>query len=231
MMPANFLNLGLIHTVFPAARIIHMRRHPIDTCLSIYFQTFSTTHPYANDLNSLAHYYQEYVRMMDHWREVLPPATLLEVPYEALVADQEGLDAGACWNSPGCRGIPTAWIFTARSGWSSPPANGSVRQKMHKASAGRWRHYAAHVGTAARAVVCCRRMKGTAMDPIAATPQPTDANPAGRLPPRRRRHASNSRCCACAACCRAGDFRSPCRRPKRCAPKCRRTVTRFICWR
>jgi tetratricopeptide (TPR) repeat protein len=144
-MPANFLNLGLIHTVFPAARIIHMRRHPIDTCLSIYFQTFSTTHPYANDLDTLAHYYQEYVRMMDHWREVLPPATLLEVPYEALVADQEGWTrrmlefAGLPWD-PHCLDFHrTERVVITTSKWQ-------VRQKMHKASAGRWRHYAAHVG-------------------------------------------------------------------------------------
>ncbi len=41
-MPGNFHYLGLIHAVFPNARIVHMQRNPIDTCLSIYFQHFST---------------------------------------------------------------------------------------------------------------------------------------------------------------------------------------------
>src|SRR6266481_923702 len=61
-LPANFLYAGLIHAAFPQARIIHMQRQSIDTCLSIYFQNFLSVGPYANDLDSLAHYYGEYVR-------------------------------------------------------------------------------------------------------------------------------------------------------------------------
>ena len=54
-MPGNFLHLGLIHAALPNARIIHMRRDPIDTCLSIYFQHFEAFHSYATDLPDLAH--------------------------------------------------------------------------------------------------------------------------------------------------------------------------------
>ena len=61
-MPANFLYAGLIHCALPQARIIHMQRHPIDTCLSIYFQNFFNIGPYANDLGNLAHFYREYLR-------------------------------------------------------------------------------------------------------------------------------------------------------------------------
>ena len=39
-MPANFLYLGLIHAALPEARMIHMQRNPLDTCLSIYFENF-----------------------------------------------------------------------------------------------------------------------------------------------------------------------------------------------
>ena len=66
-MPANFLSLGLIHEALPNARIIHIRRNPIDTCLSIYFQHFRSAHSYADDLDDLAHYYGEYSRLMKHW--------------------------------------------------------------------------------------------------------------------------------------------------------------------
>jgi tetratricopeptide (TPR) repeat protein len=83
-MPANFLYAGLIHAALPRARIIHMRRHPLDTCLSIYFQNFFNIGPYANDLDDLAHYYDEYLRISNYWRAVLPTTALLEVPYEAL---------------------------------------------------------------------------------------------------------------------------------------------------
>jgi hypothetical protein len=150
-MPANFMNLGSIHAAFPNARIIHMRRHPIDTCLSIYFQYFSSTHPYANDLENLAHYYGEYVRITDHWRAMLPPTTLLEVPYESLVEDQEGWSRrmvefiGLPWD-PRCLDFhQTQRAVITTSKWQ-------VRQKIHTASAGRWRNYQPFVGPLLRLV-------------------------------------------------------------------------------
>jgi tetratricopeptide (TPR) repeat protein len=51
-MPGNFMFLGFIHPALPNAHIIHMRRDPIDTCLSIYFQHFQSAHSYTNDLLS-----------------------------------------------------------------------------------------------------------------------------------------------------------------------------------
>jgi len=139
-MPGNFMNLGLIYAALPGARIIHMRRHPIDTCLSIYFQTFSTTHPYANDLPDLAHYYGQYVRMMAHWRAVLPANALLEVPYEGLVVDQENWTrrmlefAGLPWDANCLDFHQTQRVVITSSKWQ-------VRQKMHATSAGRWHNY------------------------------------------------------------------------------------------
>ena len=88
-MPSNFLYAGLIHATFPRARIIHMQRNPLDTCLSIYFQNFHNITPFTSDLGDLAHYYQQYVRIMNHWRNVLPKSSLLEVPYEALIEEPE----------------------------------------------------------------------------------------------------------------------------------------------
>jgi tetratricopeptide (TPR) repeat protein len=139
-MPANFMHAGLVHMTFPRARIIHVRRDPLDTCLSIYFQNFFNMGPHGNDLASLAHYYREYRRVTDHWRAVLPAATLLEVPYEALVADQEGwtrrmLDFIALPWDPICLDFyKTERVVLTASRWQ-------VRQKIHGASAGRWRHY------------------------------------------------------------------------------------------
>jgi tetratricopeptide (TPR) repeat protein len=144
-MPANFWYAGLIHAAFPRARIIHMRRHPIDTCLSIYFQNFFNVDPYANDLHSLAHYYAEYLRITDHWRAVLPARTLLEVPYEGLVEDQEGWTRrmveflGLAWD-PKCLDFhQTERVVITASKWQ-------VRQKIHASSAGRWRNYEKFVG-------------------------------------------------------------------------------------
>ncbi len=144
-MPMNFLNLGLIHAVFPRARIIHMRRHPIDTCLSIYFQHFADQHPYAQDLEDLAHYYREYARLMQHWRRCLPAGSLFELPYEALVGDQaawtrrllEFLDLS--WDPRCLEFHRTERVVITTSKWQ-------VRQRLYGASAGRWRHYEPWVG-------------------------------------------------------------------------------------
>jgi tetratricopeptide (TPR) repeat protein len=144
-MPANFLYAGLIHAVFPNARIIHMQRHPLDTCLSIYFQNFFNIGAYANDLDNLAHYYREYLRLTAHWRATLPASALLEVPYEALIEDQEGwtrrmLDfVGLPWDPKCLEFHATDRVVITASKWQ-------VRQKINTASAGRWRNYEKYVG-------------------------------------------------------------------------------------
>jgi tetratricopeptide (TPR) repeat protein len=144
-MPANFLHLGLIHAVFPRARIIHMQRDPLDTCLSLYFQNFFHLHPWASDLGDLVQYYQQYLRVTDHWRVVLPEISLLEVPYEALIADQEQWTrrilafVGLHWD-PRCLDFhETRRTVITASRWQ-------VRQKIYAASVGRWRRYEGHIG-------------------------------------------------------------------------------------
>ena len=144
-MPANFMSLALIHDALPHARIIHLRRSPRDTCLSIYFQHFKTNLAYANDLEDLAAYYVEYLRLMEHWRSVLPANILLDVPYEGLVADQES------WSRRMIEFIGLPWdvacldfhrterrVMTA-SKWQ-------VRQRISSASVGRWRNYQTSLG-------------------------------------------------------------------------------------
>jgi hypothetical protein len=139
-MPANFLSLGLIHEALPNARIIHMRRNPIDTCLSIYFQHFRGSHSYARDLDDLAHYYAEYLRIMQHWRRILPESAILEVPYEGLVRDQED------WTRKMLQFIAVPWDprcidfhETNRSVMSA--SKWQVRQRMSRSSIERWRNY------------------------------------------------------------------------------------------
>jgi len=87
-MPNNYWHLGLIQLMFPAAKIIHCVRDPLDTCLSCYFQDFAGQHPYANDLFNLGMYYRQYERLMGHWRNVLH-LQVMDVRYEDLVANTE----------------------------------------------------------------------------------------------------------------------------------------------
>lgn len=143
--PTNFMLLGLIHAALPRARIIHMRRNPIDTCLSIYFQHFEAANTHANDLEDLAHYYREYRRLMRHWRTVLPAAALLEVPYEGLVLDL------AAWSRRMLDFVELPWDprcldFDQTSRTVITASRWQVRQKISTSSVERWRNYARFVG-------------------------------------------------------------------------------------
>lgn len=143
-MPANFRFLGPLHVIFPKAKFIHVKRDPIDTCLSVYFQDFSAQHSYANDLNDLAHYYGEYRRIMAHWQSVLPPEAMLEVSYEDLVESQVDwtrrmLDFLDLEWDPRCIEF---YNTERRIGTAS---NWQARQPLYKTSRQRWRNYERYI--------------------------------------------------------------------------------------
>jgi tetratricopeptide (TPR) repeat protein len=144
-MPFNFLWLGLALVVFPRARVIHCRRNPIDTCLSIYLQHYASLPDYASDRSDLVFCYRQYQRLMKHWREVLRGDRFLEVDYEELVADSEtgarqligfcGLEwEDACL----CPERNERRILTASS-WQA-------RQPIYRTSVERWRRYEPWLG-------------------------------------------------------------------------------------
>ena len=81
--------LGFAHLALPRARIVHIRRNPVDTCLSIYAHLFTGYVPYAYDQTELGRYYRLHATLMAHWRAVLPAGVFLEIDYEALVDDVE----------------------------------------------------------------------------------------------------------------------------------------------
>ena len=87
-LPSNFLNIGFILHALPEARILHMRRDPVETCFSNLRTLFRGGAPYACDQEDLADYYLQYRRMMAHWH-ALAPGRILDVDYAAFVADPE----------------------------------------------------------------------------------------------------------------------------------------------
>jgi len=143
--PVNVDYLGLILGVFPNARIIHLQRNPIDTCLSCYFQQFPPSLNYTLELSDLEHYYREYRRLMAHWRSVLPADALLDVPYAELTADQEAWSRriiefiGLPWDDRCLAFEKTARPVNTASVWQ-------VRQKIYRTSVERWRHYEKFIG-------------------------------------------------------------------------------------
>lgn len=141
--PANQLRLGLIAQLFPGARIIHTRRHPLDTCLSIYTKRFAIGHEFADRLPDLARRYAAYHRLMEHWRRV-GPLPMLEIDYENLVSDQEGVSRrmiefiGLEWDDACLRFHESGRIVTTAS-------FEQVRRPMYASSVGRWRDYEKHL--------------------------------------------------------------------------------------
>lgn len=139
-MPANFLAVGLIHLMLPSAKIIHVNRDPVDTCLSCFTHLFSGGQEFSYDLAELGRYYADYARLMGHWRRVLPEGAFLEVRYEDIVADQEAQSrrliryCGLEWDDA-CldfhnnrRAVRTSSMV-------------QVRQPIYKSSVERWRNY------------------------------------------------------------------------------------------
>ncbi|MGE0049301.1 MAG: sulfotransferase [Acidithiobacillus sp.] len=139
-MPHNFMRLGLIHLLFPRARIIHIRRDPRDVALSILFHQFDGHHPYANTLDDLAQHILFHARCMAHWRASLPPGVLYELHYEDLVADPRAQIApvldhlGLPWDEAVLSPQESARTVLTSSRFQ-------VKEPIHQRARGRWRRY------------------------------------------------------------------------------------------
>ncbi|HYB08096.1 MAG TPA: tetratricopeptide repeat protein [Alphaproteobacteria bacterium] len=142
-LPQNFPRIGLIHVLFPKARIVHCARDPLDTCVSCYFQEFAHGQPYAYDLAHLGRHYRDYLRLMAHWHKVLP-GRILDIPYEALIADQEA------WSRKLISYLDLPWddrclAFYEKERLVRTASFWQVRQPIYASSIGRWRRYAKHL--------------------------------------------------------------------------------------
>jgi hypothetical protein len=136
----NFELLWLIRLALPDARIIHCRRHPVDTCLSIFFANFSAREDYAWDRGDLAFFYRQYERLMDHWRSALPPGRITEVEYETLIAEREAETrrlvafCGLDWEDACLKPERNGRVVQTASLWQA-------RQPVYTTSVARWRRY------------------------------------------------------------------------------------------
>jgi tetratricopeptide (TPR) repeat protein len=139
---ANFKLVGLIHLALPNARIIHVRRDPVDTCFSCFSLVFSyDNQPFTYDLGELGRYYRAYAKLMEHWRSLLPPGVMLEVQYEDLVADLEG-QARAIVGYCGLEWEEACLSFHENRRPVRTASLLQVRRPIYRTSVGRWRPYA-----------------------------------------------------------------------------------------
>lgn len=139
-LPANFVYVGLIRLALPNARIIHVRRNPIDTCLSCFATLFRSTLNFTYDLGELGRFYRAYERLMAHWRAVLPEGAMLEVQYEGVVEDIE-TQARRIVAHCGLEWDAACLAFHKADRPVSTASAAQVRQPLYRSSVGRWHAY------------------------------------------------------------------------------------------
>lgn len=144
-MPGNYRFVPLISAALPHAKIIHVARNPMDTCMSCFMHNFTNGHNYSFDMVTMGIYYQAYAQIMEHWHNVLPEGRILKVNYEDLVADTEKESkrileyCGLQWEKDclkfyeGEKNIRTASMH-------------QVRRPVYKDAVERWRKYRNYLG-------------------------------------------------------------------------------------
>ena len=144
-MPFNFLWAGLIHLAFPHAILLHCRRAPIDTALSIHQTHFHPSLVFPTGGAELVAYLRSYQRLTGHWRTVLPPDRFLEVDYEELTCTPEPVirrmiaACGLAWHDACLRPESNPRAVRTPSKWQA-------RQPIHRRSVARWRRYEPWLG-------------------------------------------------------------------------------------
>ncbi len=165
-MPENYANFGLLALLFPHALFIHTRRDLRDVAVSCWMTDFGKI-PWAFHKDHIAARFRNYIRLMEHWRSVLP-GRMIEIDYEDTVSDLEGVArkivaaAGLEWD-PAClefhrtdRPVRTASVT-------------QVRQPIYTRSVERFRNYEPTLGTLFKQLEPIEKRAFKAADPSAPT--------------------------------------------------------------
>jgi hypothetical protein len=138
-MPKNFSHIGMIHLILPNAKIIDVRRNPLDCGFSCFKQLFARGHGFTYNLEEIGRYYRDYVELMAHFDNVLP-GRIHRVIYEDLVESTEG----EVRRLLAYCGVPfeercLRYYETRRS--IRTPSSEQVRTPIFKDALAHWRHY------------------------------------------------------------------------------------------
>jgi tetratricopeptide (TPR) repeat protein len=136
----NYFFAGLLHLIFPNAKIIHTRRNPVDTCLSAFTKLFKDDMPHSYDFGELGRYYLKYQELMDYWHQVLPAGTIMDVQYEEVVGDVEG-NARKLIDFVGLDWDPACVAFHQSKRPVKTASVAQVRKPVYTGSVERWRKY------------------------------------------------------------------------------------------
>ena len=138
-MPNNFFHIGLIKLVLPNAKIIDARRHPMACCFSGYKQLFGEGQEFSYGLESMGNYYRQYVKLMDHWDQVLP-GFVLRVQYEEVVENLES-EVNRILNFCGLPFEDACLNFHQTKRSVRTPSAEQVRQPIYKSGLEQWTNY------------------------------------------------------------------------------------------
>jgi len=144
-MPLNYQHLGLIRAAFPKARIIHLRRNPLDTALSTYTTFLGHATNFVYSKRNIVNNYLIYLRTMDYWRSILPSDRFCEVDYEDLVSSNESVVrdviefCGLEWDE-------ACLSHESNKAAVDTPSFWAVRQPVNSRSVGKWRRYEPWLG-------------------------------------------------------------------------------------
>ncbi len=156
-LPANYLYLGAIRRALPEAKLLLVRRMPLDSCFAMYRTLFAAGYPFSYDLEELGRYYSAWEQLINHWRRTLGER-LHEVVYEDLV--REPLRTGAAIAAHcGLEWRDAAVDILSNRSASLTASAAQVRRPIYGSSSGRWRHYRAHLGP----LIASLRSRGVAL--------------------------------------------------------------------
>ena len=150
-MPLNLFWAGLVHMALPRATIVHCRRSPIDTALSIHRTYFNQHAAFPTGGAALVAAIRAVESLMAHWRAVLPSERFVELDYERLVSDPEPAirrlvaACGLAWDEACLR--PERHVRVIRT-----PSKWQARQPISPSAVGTWRRYEPWLGPLAALV-------------------------------------------------------------------------------
>ena len=137
--PNNFTHIGMISLILPNARIIDARRKPLACCFSNFVQLFARGQPFTYGFENIARYYSDYLRIMDHWDDLLPGKVLL-VQYEDVVADLE-YQVGRILDFLGLEMEQNCIDFHESDRPVKTASSEQVRQPIYNEALEHWRNY------------------------------------------------------------------------------------------
>ena len=147
----NYFFVGLIHLLFPKARIINTMRDPIDTCLSAFTKLFKDDMPHSYDLDELGRYYGKYRQLMEHWNAVLPAGVMTTIRYEDMVANTES-EAKRLIEFLGLEWNDSCLDFHNSDRPVKTASVAQVRKPIYKSAVQRWKKYGPGLDPLARAI-------------------------------------------------------------------------------